>query len=190
MTIPTLSSEVIRGPYVEQQNRRTIPLIDYEMGGPVLNAPSVDLNTHLWTATSDGSVVTVHRPDVAPVIVLTDTGITQIALGFDQTMRPHIAYVVEGVTKFRWFDSLLNAMTTTTIPNAITPRLCMDEKRGIYAANSDLILSYMNNSALCVRVQRERYQTEHVLETDLGPQLVKTGLNTANRLQWNILPPA
>lgn len=185
--IPTISSTVERGGWVEQQNRRTLPLIDYEMGAGVLESSASNYNEFLWTAESDGASVWVYREGVEPVTILTDANITQISLGFDQTMRPHIAYMAGGVCKFRWFDTLAGSMQTMTIPNARSPRLCMDEKRGVFIGSSDLLLSYNNGTNLCLRAQRERYATEHVLATGVEGDLVTFGLNTKNRLQWKLV---
>lgn len=185
--IPTLSTDVERGPYVEVQNRRSRPLIDFEMGSSALNTSGSEFNQFLWTAETDGSTVRVYRDGVEPVVVTTDTGITQIALGFDQTMRPHIAYMAGGVCKFYWFNSLTSSMETRVIEGARTPRLCMDEKRALEIGNSDLLLSYKVGTSLCLRAQRERFMTEHVLATDVPGDLIIFGLNTKNRLQWKLV---
>ncbi|UVB03026.1 tail fiber protein [Xanthomonas phage vB_Xar_IVIA-DoCa2] len=185
--IPTLSSSVERGDFVEKQNRRTLPMIDYELGADALNSAAADYNSYLWTAESDGSSVVVYREGVDPVTVLTDTNITQISLGFDQTMRPHIAYIAGGVCKFYWYDTLAGSMQTMTIPDGRSPRLCMDEKRGVFIASSDLILTYKVGTNVCVRVQRQRFQNEIVLATDQPGDIVIFGLNTKNRLQWKLV---
>lgn len=184
--IPTLSSQPVVGSYVERQNRRTIPLIDYEVGAASLYVSATEFTQYLWTAESDGSSVTVYRDGVAPVVVTTDTDITQIALGFDQTMRPHIAYMAGGVCKFYWFNSVSGVMETRTIPGATNPRLCMDEKREARTGDSDLLLSYQVGGNLCLRAQRERFIDEHVLVTGVTGQLVVFGLSTQGRLQWKI----
>lgn len=185
--IPVLSSSAQRGDYVEQQNRRSRPMIDYEMGASALNSDSSDYNLHLWTAESDGSAVTVYREGVPPTTVLTDTGITQIALGFDQTMRPHIAYMSGGVCKFYWYDTIAGSMQTMTIAGARSPRLCMDEKRGVFISQSDLILTYKVGTNVCVRVQRQRFQTETILATNKPGDIAVFGLNNKNRLQWKLV---
>ncbi|AMW36106.1 tail fiber protein [Xanthomonas phage XAJ24] len=185
--IPTKSQTIQRGNWVEQQNKRSSPLIDYEMGGLVLNAAVDNLQAALWTAASDGSKITVQREGLSPTTVLTDTGITQIALAFDQTMRPHVAYMAGGVCKLYWFDTTTGAMATMMIPGATSPRICMDEKRAVYATQSDVLLSYKVGTNLCLRAQRERFATEHVIATGIPGELVAVGMNTNNRLQWKLV---
>lgn len=185
--IPTLSAIPQRGDYVEQQNRRSRPMVDYELGAAALNSAAENYNLHLWTAESDGSAVTVHREGVPPVTVLADAGITQIALGFDQTMRPHIAYMAAGVCKLYWYNSLAGSMQTLVIAGGRTPRLCMDEKRGVFIAYSDLILTYKLGTSVCIRVQRERFQIQTVRATNKPGDIAVFGLNNKNRLQWKLV---
>lgn len=186
----TLSTPTIRSGWAETQNRRTLPLIDYEAGGPTLNAPTADRYSVMWVAESDGSSVTVRREDSEEAVeVLTDTGITQIALAFDQTMRPHVAYVAEGVAKFRYWDTLSGDWSLLNLGNAVTPRLCTDEKRSQFIGTEDVILCYMRGEDLFVRYQRDRYLEEKLLEANTnGVSLTTIGMNNANRLQWKIRP--
>lgn len=183
--IPERSQISIPGSWVEQQNRYNLPLIDYERGGAQLNSSSSNLQEFLWTAEYVDGKVVVYRDGVAPVTVITEAGITQIALGFDQTMRPHIAYMAEGnVCKFYWFDTQTNSMQTMIVEGATTPRLCMDEKRDQFQSSSDLLLSYKKGMDLCVRVQRQRYQNEIVIDRLIDGDLISVGMNNKNRLQW------
>lgn len=183
--IPERSQREIVGPWVEQQNRLTLPLIDYERGGTDLFSSSKNLQEVLWTAEYVDGKIIVYRPGVDPITVITEEGITQIALGFDQLMRPHIAYMAAGgVCKFYWFDTQLNAMATMIIPGATTPRLAMDEKRDEFQSYSDLILSYKKGMDLCIRVQRQRYQNEILLDRLIEGDLISVGMNNKNRLQW------
>lgn len=184
--IPVLSSEPIWSGFTERQNRRSEPLIDYEMGGPSLNGPSSNFNTHLWIAESDGAVVTVRREDSGtPTQVLSDSNIEQIALGFSQLMVPHIAYTTTTAAKFFWFDTLTGQMETMILPAGSTSmRLCMDEKRGHFISGSDLLLSYERGTHFYVRAQRDRFGIEYDMGEKPGTSLVAFGKNRDNRLQW------
>lgn len=184
--IPQVSEKVLRGSYVEQQNRSVQPLTDYERGGLVLGQATADLSATLWTAQYVDGQVEVFREGVLPVTILSEPGITQIALAFDQAMQPHIAYMVGGVCKFFYYDTLQNGMRTMEIPGATTPRLCLDEKRGPFSGIADILLSYKKGTDLVVRVQRQRYGVEHVLGSNLAGELLTVGLNSVNRLQWNL----
>lgn len=191
--IPVLSSSVVRAPFDERMNDRALPRVDYENGGPTLGVGSDDVS-YEWQATSDGTSIMVGRTGVSPVLVTTDTAITEVSLAFDQTMRPHVAYVAGGVAKFRWWNSLASAYETMVLTGTRTPRCCTDDKRAGFSTNRDLILSYLRGSSLYVRVQRERFQVEHELVPTLPPgviitestEIISFGLNSANRLQWRL----
>ena len=191
--IPVLSSSVVRAPFDERMNDRALPRVDYENGGPTLGVGSDDVS-YEWQATSDGTSIMVGRTGVSPVLVTTDTAITEVSLAFDQTMRPHVAYVAGGVAKFRWWNSLASAYETMVLTGARTPRCCTDEKRAGFSADRDLILTYIRGASLYVRVQRERFQIEHELVPTLPPGvfiteatgIISFGLNRANRLQWRL----
>lgn len=191
--IPVLSSSVVRAPFDERVNDRLSPLLDYEMGSPTLGVGSDDVS-YEWQATSNGTSIMVGRTGVSPVLVTTDTGITEISLAFDQTMRPHVAYIAGGVAKFRWWNSLTSAYETMVLAGARTPRCCTDEKRAEFSASRDVVLTYMLGESLFVRVQRERFQTAHDLVPTLPPgnvitsstSIISFGRNKANRLQWRL----
>lgn len=186
----SLSTPTIRSGWTETQNRRTIPLVDYEAGGPTLNVPTADRSSVMWVAESDGSKVTVRREDSAEAVeILSDSGITQISLAFDQTMRPHIAYVANEVAKFRYWDTLSSSWEILNLGSAVTPRLCTDEKRPQFIGTEDVILCYMRGEDLFIRYQRDRYLEEKLLASNTnGVSLTTVGMNNANRLQWKIRP--
>ena len=190
---PEISSIPVPGPWSERVNSRSDPLTDYENGSAALGAAS-DSNAFEWMATSDGSSVWVSREGVAPVLVLTDTGITEVALAFDQTMNPHIAYVAGGVAKWYWWDTLTSAYATMTLTDCRSPRCCSDEKDPLLTADRDIILTYMRDDKLFVRLQRDRFGVEYekVPETEAHEPLTETTkivsicMNTGRRLQWRM----
>lgn len=104
-------------------------------------------------------------------------------------MNPFIAYVQGGQAKYYWYDSTVPGMVHTNLPaGSYDPRCTMDEKRPFNIAESDILLSYIRAGNLCVRYQRERYLTEHVLKSGIGSsaRLVSMALNRGFRVQWRI----
>lgn len=185
-----LSSIPHPAPFAERVNQRAEPLVDYEMGGIGLQNPNAGLQVKLWTLRSNGQQVTVEADDVAPVLLFTRPGpITLVSLAFDQAMNPHVAFVEDGIAWLWWWDTVANAMTFTAIDGARTPRLGLDEKRSALLSIGDVVLAYMNQSNLCVRYQRERFGTEHVLADGIGQELVSVGSSTAGRFQFMLTSP-
>lgn len=185
----TLSSEPIRSSFTEQQNRRTLPLIDYEMGGVAVNDASGGLLYRLWQAELVGDTVMLSSEGIAAVPLFTRSGITQIGLAFDQNMRPFVCFVQNGQARYWWFDTEAGAPVFTDLPvDAVTPRAAIDEKRAVYINNSDIILAYMRGTNLCYRQQRDRFLTERILASDVHGTLTAIGMNKVGRFQFRLLP--
>jgi hypothetical protein len=164
--------------------------VGYEMGSLALQNPAGGLLQQLWTVTTDGVHIYVSAPNTAPVLILSDTNISEVDLAFDQNMFPFLTYVSNGLIKFYWYDPTIPAFVTSTIFElAISPRCTLDDKRAFDVTNSDIVLLYINllTQQLVYRIQRERYATEHVI----GPVGITERLQCVNfadttRLQWTI----
>ncbi len=161
-----LSNPTVAGNYTNRVKARGEYLTAYEMGSLALQNPSGGLLQQLWTATCDGTHIYVSAPNTAPTLILSDVNISEIDLAFDQDMFPFLTYVSNGLIKFYWYDPTLPGFVTSTILElALNPRCTLDDKRAFDISNSDIILVYINALAgtLCYRIQRERYNIEHVL---------------------------
>ena len=173
-------------------------LIDYELGGRAIQDSSEGLELQVWRGRYlDGAIVLDVPGVVEPVSVLEIADVTEFQFTFDQNMQPAIAYVVNDQTAhWYWFDATVPGFETLDLPEgSITPRCALDDKRdaaGTRAAVSDIILTYLRDGVLYFRAQRERYEDEHELETDLeGYELGQFGMNRGLRLQWQLVrrPP-
>ena len=189
--LPVLSSVPVPAAFSDRVNSRSDPLVDFENGGAALGVGS-DSRAFEWMATSDGANVHVGRDGVAPVLVLSDTGITEISLAFDQTMNTHIAYVAAGVSKWHYWDTLTNSYQTMTLTDCRTPRCCSDEKTPEFSGDRDIVLAYLREDKLYLRLQRDRFTVEYekVPEEETHEPLTETtrlitvAMNTGRRLQW------
>lgn len=170
-------------------------LVDWELAGVALNDPSQGLAVKLWTLealrnkTTGLQDVTVSAPGVAPTVLFSDTGITEVALAFDQNMNPFVAYQQESAAKIYWYDPTTPGMTHTTLPAGCYDLRCtLDDKRSFSVANSDIVLSYIRAGNLCVRYQRERFGIETILRSGIGTnaRLVSMAMNSGSRMQWRL----
>lgn len=166
---------------------------DYERGGVALSDPSEGLLGYVWRARLDGNDVLVGRePYTAEAVVLSEPGISELSLAFDQNMRPAIAYVALGQAKLRWFDATIPGETTLLLPaDARSPFVTLDDKRRVASLlnRSDVLLFYLRANRLCYRQQRERFQTERTLAWFEGAatSISKAGMSVGNRLQVEIV---
>ncbi len=170
----------------------TSATIDYEDGGIAIQDPSEGMLYQRWRARLHNageadSYVMLDAREVAEFVWLSVPHMTEISFSFDANMRPAIAYVAGGSAFFRWYDSRIPAYVTTALAaGVITPRVAMDDKRLVGSNGyqvSDVLLAYVRNGNLYLRVQREHYATEHLLKTDVTP-LIRIGMSRGLRFQF------
>ncbi|WP_444903827.1 hypothetical protein ACJJIU_00270 [Microbulbifer sp. CnH-101-E] len=194
MALPdnALSAQPIFAPFLGGRALPVRAITDYETGGVAIQDTSRGLDYQHWRARvlEDGSEIVLDAEQVAPFTVITGANITEVSLAFDQNMRPVIAYVEGGTAKLYWYDSSQGAQITTDWPGLITPRVTLDDKRPTQLHISDVIFAYLKNGDLCYRQQRDRYQSEYVLQQNVpSPGLVKIGLHRQFRLQFLLKNP-
>lgn len=187
-----LSSEPVRAAYVGARALSVTKTVDYEDGGVDIQDVSEGLlyqrwRARLFRADTVDSYVVMDAPSVAEFTALELPDMSEISFSFDQSMRPAIAFVQDGVAKIWWYDSSVPGMTITEIgEDVITPRLTYDDKRILGSQGfsvSDLVLAYVLNDNLYVRLQRDRFDTPYLLAEDVKP-LIKVGFNRQLRLQF------
>lgn len=185
-----LSAEPVPATFLEPVNTSSDPLIDVEMGGVALSDPSAGLQLKLWTARYEAGEVIVSATGVPDTVLFQRAGITELALAFDQNMRPFVAFTDAGGSAFWWYDTQQAAQVFSAyLPAGSTNLRCtMDDKRPGQSGNSDIILAYIRNNALFYRQQRDRFETEYLLASSVNAHLVNVGMNTANRLQFHLRP--
>lgn len=161
------------------------PLSDYEDGGIALNDPSEGLMYQVWHGELEGSDIIVSTDIVAPTVVYTGTGISELSITFDQNMRICIALVQNNLAKLVWHDPNVNQQVTTTLAAGITsPRVSLNDKRPSQISTSNIILGYLRAGNLCIRKQSDRYGVEYILATGVYGTLIKIGMNTVNRFEF------
>jgi hypothetical protein len=160
-------------------------LKDYELGGIALNDPSEGLQYQVWDAYYNGTEIRIHSADGYDGLLVTSSTVTEVALSFDQNMRPVVAYVDDGQTKLLWYDSETAEQITTVIANAKSPMLGLDTKRKEFTDISDVILVYLKGLQVCCRVQRDRFTIEYVAGTveTSNARILGVGMNKGNRFQ-------
>ncbi|AXH72060.1 MAG: tail fiber protein [Podoviridae sp. ctda_1] len=183
------STSPVRSDWVEKQNQRNNPLVDWEMGGAVLNTPLPDRYTHNWRLWSDGTSVFINRDDLSDTqTIFSGAGITSVSLAFDQVMRPHVAYMEQGQAKFRYWDTIDNAFKVMLLPvDAKYPRCASDDKREFFLGLDDVFVAYMKEDNLFIRFQRDRFAQEILFAPSTGKKmLVQIGMNNQNRVQFRL----
>lgn len=184
----SLSSKAVASRFAGARAKSITKLLDYEDGGIAIQDPSAGLLYQAWRARLINDQVWVDAPNTDEFVMFSAPGMTEISLAFDQSMRPALAYVQDGVSKIWWYDSGADQMVITEIGGSATnPRITLDDKRVIATGNNqinDIILAYVRDQKLCFRQQRERFLVERVLASGIKTGLIKVGLNRQLRLQF------
>ena len=188
MPLNILSTTPVQAQFIETVNRRSAPLVDYERGGIALLDGSQGMNIQEWKVEVIGNDVFVFALNTPPTLVFSTPGITEISLAFDYSMNPTFAYVDGSGAHLRGFDTSVGGIVTTDFPGILNPRITLDEKRDLFAVDADIIMAYTRSNGLYFRQQRDRYLTEYLLKEDVNATLVSVGMNTSNRLQFQMIP--
>lgn len=185
-----LSDTAVRDPFLLPMRRRSNMLVDYERGGPGIGNSTGDMFATVWTTKYSGTGDVIVYPDSGVETVLFNKpGITELALAFDQNMQAFIAYVDAAGAHYWWWDSTAGGHVHTDLPaGSFNPRACLDDHRPLQTSASDIILAYGRGTNLYMRQQRDRFQTEYLLKTGFGRELVSVGMNVGWRLQFKCLP--
>lgn len=142
----------------------------YTEGGAVIGKTDDELQGYVWKAYIKGDKVLLHREDSPTdtlLTLVTQKGVTQIDITFDQTMRPFLTYVAGGKAYYLHFNANSSKYEKVALPNDVTsPRCEIDYRDKEDISKSDIILGYTNQGKLCYRIQRERFSKEHVIMTD------------------------
>lgn len=190
----SMSTSAVKADFIapDDFDRSANRLIDRELGGIALNDASQGLDYWVWTLEYDvptGEMRLTNGDNSSTTVLVTLPNVTEVALAFDQNMRPAIAYVVDGVTQLRWFDSVTASIVTTPFIGAVNPLLSTDEKRSEFVDVSDILLWYIKDNRLCYRMQRERFEIERAVYTLPTPNvnaLLRVGMNRGGRFQVHL----
>ena len=161
---------------------------DFEDGGIALTDASAGLLYQQWRCRLIGTQVLLDAPNKSiPEILIDESGIEEISFSFDQNMRYCLAFMQNGIAKFRWFDATLERYDTIILPEGtITPRVSLDDKRASQLSKSDIILAYVRNNNLYFRKQRDRFLIEYLLKSNINYGLSKIGMSDIYRLQFEL----
>ena len=206
MSLPNdvLSSIPKEGSFVGSRALDAPTLIDYEDGGIDLQNATNGLRFQAWKASVENDSIYLEAPTVPKLLVYLGEDITELSFTFDQNMNYCLCFVEGGVAKLRWYDSSIQAMTTTVLPYGVkTPKVTLDDKRVYQSPISDIVLAYIRDGMLRVCYQRERFSIEHDITLNVPePQrteyrreiaesegIVKIGMNSQSRLQFMLHAP-
>lgn len=192
LMIPLKSSAPIVGSLKPPDNLPKRPTIDYELGGFGLQNTSEGLEFQTWRCwfDRDSSCVMAEAQNTPAVKLFEQEGIVWLSFCFDQNMRWSAVYTLaDGYSYLRWYNSLISSYDTTELDEGVvSPFLTLDDKRPESLGKSDIILAYIKEGQVCLRVQRERFANVHIWADDIkdGCIIRNFGMSNKLRLQMEI----
>lgn len=111
--------------------------------------------------------------------------IEQISLTFDQLGRPLVFYRVgEDTLKLYWYDPIAQQNVLTNFGIGKDPAACFDFPQDTGRSFTDVLLFYVRDNQVFMRIQRDRYEIEYPCPaTQQGLKINSAGLRVDNRLQ-------
>ena len=160
----------------------------YEYGPSTLYDTNSELNVALWKYFYSNNTVYMAKDGTGDIIQIdTVIGATDLSVCFNQSAQPIIAYMTNGITYLKWFDTNTQEYVVTDLGQGLSsPRVLLDIKDK-KSSQSDVILFYFrNNQTLCARYQRDRFSIEYVLKSTSPHKILRVGMNKINRIQFLI----
>ena len=197
MTIPDnrLSTQVLEAEYLDPDGRDRELDEDYEMGPLDLNDPQLGLNYQVWHLTYNsgtGNLLVTAETTGQSAVILNVPNLTQCSFAFDQNANISISYTASGVAYRYWYDTqVANHVTTNLGADVIGPHLTMDDKRAAEFNVNDILMWYTRQQLdlsynLFYTQQRDRYEIERLLATNVRPYVWKLGMHKALRVQVSL----
>ena len=158
--------------------------------GPIaLNDSQGVLNSRYWLVRQEVGGVYIYKGDgnfwiEKTLLFQEQTPISKMSLTFDQLGRPLVFYRTNDVVKINWFDPIAQQNEIRTISNGDWPTACFDFPQDTGQSFTDILLFYVRNNKVYMRVQRDRFDVEYDtgVERD-NIEIESAGLTVENRLQ-------
>lgn len=166
---------------------RSSMLEDFEFGDTNIYEATQSFQT-LWKCFYENGHIKISNDENTHVL-LEIAEVVALALAFDLNMRPMVAYNTKFSSFLYWYDTSVGAQITTELGKDYHfLQLSLDDNRSSQSANADIILAYIKNNKLFMRIQRERFQIEH--ELTQSKRLIQIGMMKNNRFgfayyDWN-----
>lgn len=188
--IPGIVNQNLPSPFKPPKNILTNMRTSLHTGGVGLGDLSKGREYQTWKlmVSDDAGSLVLSSVNYPETVVITDISIEECSLAFDQNLNPVYAWVALGVSKYRWFDTRVNDFVVTIL-NGRSPYVVMDDTCDVTVGISDVILSYFLGNSLYYRVQREFYETPHLVATySENGRILRAGMQENLRFSWEVIP--
>jgi hypothetical protein len=161
------------------------PVSQIVPGGIALSDPSEGRLYQNWEISYDGANINIKPVLSSVVFTLPMPGVLTVSLAFDNNMGLAFAWQTLAGSNLYYFDTDLSAYTTKIFPGTTSCRVCVDEPRDYYNADSDVMIGYTRSNTLYYRQQRDKYNIEYTVGAT-NRTLRKMAPSLGNRLQFEL----
>lgn len=157
-------------------------------GGIAISDGSKGRNVQTWTGRYERETVNIYAEGATtPGYSLVMPGVLTLSIGFDNNMRPVVAYQTATGSHLHFYDTSPESYSIIDIADGTSCRCCTDDVRDLYNTQSDVIFGYVRaDGHLYYRIQRERFLIEHHVGDAEGAQLVRMGQSHGRRLTFQL----
>ena len=180
-TSPPVVSQFIY-PYSNQY----FPLSQDVLGGLAIGNSSLGRQLKVWNVSYNGAFINVKPEDGPVAFSLAAAPVTSVSLAFDNNMGLVLCWTTGTGANLYYFDALTSQYVTRNFLGISSCRVCVDDARDFYLANSDVIFSYTLTGGLYWRQQRDRYDVQYLIGATTKT-LVRAAPNVGNRLQFELV---
>ena len=184
------SSKVVAAELLRLDEHDPEYIRDYERGGMALRETVAGINKKEWEFFIEDRTIFAKITDTDKKFpILNGKDFTEVVGTFDRNMNPVLVYHANNAYHFYWFDTVTNNYVTEELTSDVTsPRLCQDDKRDEALVYSDVILTYIKDTKLIYRLQRDRFTLNYIAgEKGIkGREIIRFGMNKSLRLQWTL----
>lgn len=158
------------------------------LGGKALNNGFYGRMYQQWNISYDinTEMISVKPKDGDIVWQKGEPGIKSLSLAFDNNMNLVIGWKKEDGCYMYYFDTITMKYITRPFLGATACRVCVDDPRDFYNANSDVMFIYTLNNKLYYRRQRDRYDIEYYVG-DTKRELQRAGPTVSYRVQIELI---
>ena len=159
------------------------PIKHTVMGGLAIGDVSAGRLYQPWEAKLAQDAITVGPMGQAVAFSLSAPGALTVSLAFDSNMGLAIAWQTAAGSRLYHFGGVTSTYVTRIFSGTTSCRVCVDDARDFYSANSDVIFAYTQSGTLYWRQQRDQYDVPRVVGVT-AQKIKKLSLADTSRLQF------
>lgn len=163
-----------------------------KMGSRISPLNLGEVRNTLWSSSYDNGDVIITDGGQR-FTILSRTGITELSVCFDGYMLPVIAYVFNGESYFRFYDTTVNNYVTRNLTELSktavkTPRVTYDDRRAQFSYNASVILGYVIDKQLVIRTSDDRFRSPLIIHEFLDNKNYLNQISMGNNNRLHFVP--